>query len=62
MTAGSRTTTATQAWSWCGITATRRSTTIIRLKNSSRVRTSAPWALTAETYLCVDELRRALCW
>ena len=35
--------------SWLGITAMRRSMTIKRLKNSSRVRTSAPAAVTAAT-------------
>ena len=45
-----------------GITAMRRSTTIIRLKNSSWVRTSAPSGLSAATYSRVAVLRRALCW
>ena len=42
--------------------AIRRSITMIRLKNSSRVRTSAPRAVTAATYRWVTVLRRALCW
>ena len=41
--------------------ATRRSTTMRRLKNSSSVRTSAPAAVTAATYLRVSALRRAAC-
>ncbi len=45
-----------------GITAIRRSMMIIRLKNSSSVRTSAPSSVTAATYLRVIAWRLALCW